>query len=170
MRQALGRAFVRPHRCARAGQRHRDSFVGEPSDAGRRRRRARAHLGRRRESQAVHAQFVDLGFEGSVLKRRDGRYWPRQRSSLWRKVKARSQCSSVLEVVSSDPCIDVVERVGCRVAGDPQRLTWAVVWDASLRRQLTRELNDAVGRTAVVTYTHRTIADALRETRLTALH
>lgn len=45
-----------------------------------------------------------------------------------------------------------------------------MVWNTSLRRQLTRELNDAVGRAAVVTYTHRKIAGALREARLTALH
>ncbi len=120
--------------------------------------------------QAVQNQPVGLGFEGSVLKRRDGRYWPGQRSSLWREVKTRAQCSSVLEVVSRDPRSGVVERVGCRVADDPRGLTWAVVWDGSLRRQLTRELEDAIGRAAVVTYTHRTIAGALREARLTALH
>jgi hypothetical protein len=45
-----------------------------------------------------------------------------------------------------------------------------VVWDSSLRRLLTRELDAAVGRAAVLTYTHRTIAGALREARLTGLH
>ena len=61
-------------------------------------------------------------------------------------------------------------RVGCHTAEDPERLTWAVVWDSSLRRQLTHQLDAAVGRAAVVTYTHRTIAGALREARLTVLH
>ncbi len=31
-------------------------------------------LGRRREPQAVHDELVGRGFEGSVLKSRDGRY------------------------------------------------------------------------------------------------
>ncbi|MDQ3607613.1 MAG: hypothetical protein M3459_01745 [Actinomycetota bacterium] len=62
-----------------------------------------------------------------MLKRRDGRYWPRQRSSLWRKVNARSQCSSVVEVVSSDPRSGGVERVGCRVP-DQHRALGACHW------------------------------------------
>jgi hypothetical protein len=123
--------------------------------------------------EAVHRELLRLGFEGSVLKRRDGHYRPGERSSLWRKVKARSQYSAVLAVlavVARDRNSGLVERVGCHTAEDPERLPWAVVWDSSLRRQLTRQLDAAVGRAAVLTYTHRTIAGALREARLTGLH
>lgn len=120
--------------------------------------------------EGVHRELLRLGFEGSVLKRRDGRYRPGQRSSLWRKVKTRAQSSAIVAIVARDRSSGLVERVGCRVADDPRRLTWALVWDGVLRHELTRELDEAVGRTAVVTYTHRTIAGALREARLTALH
>jgi bifunctional non-homologous end joining protein LigD len=120
-------------------------------------------------SESVHDDLVALGFEGSVLKRRDGRYRPGQRSSTWRKVKARSRCSAVIEAAARDRESGVVERVGCRAADDPQRLTWAVVWDPALRRELTRDVTVAVGRHADLAYTHRTVAGALREARLTAL-
>ncbi len=120
--------------------------------------------------EAVHDELLRLGFEDSVLKRRDGRYRPGQRSSLWRKVKTRAQSSATVAIVARNRSSGLVERVGCRAADDPQRLTWALVWDGVLRHELTRELDDSVGRTAVVTYTHRTIAGALREARLTGLH
>ena len=61
-----------------------------------------------------------------------------------------------------------VKRQACSSAA-AQRLKWALVWDGVLRRELTRELDGAVGRSAVVTYTHRRIAGALREARLTVL-
>ena len=61
----------------------------------------------------------------------------------------------------------IVERVGCRAADDPGRLTWATVWSAAHRGRLTRDPRAAIGREATVTYTHRTIAGALREARLT---
>ena len=38
----------------------------------------------------IHDRLVTLGFEGSVLKRRDGRYLPGQRSRSWRKHKTRA--------------------------------------------------------------------------------
>lgn len=120
--------------------------------------------------EAVHRELLRLGFKGSVLKRRDGRYRPGERSLLWRKVKTRSQSEAVLEVVARDRSSGVIERVGCRAVDDPARLTWAVVWDGSPRRELTRVLDRAVGRAALVTYTHRTVAGALREARLTRLH
>jgi ATP-dependent DNA ligase len=118
---------------------------------------------------AVHARLVALGFEGSVLKRRDGRYLPGCRSRAWRKLKTRSSTLAVVEVAVADRCSGIVERVGCRAAADPDRLTWAVVWSPQLRARLTLDPDGAVGRDAIVVYTHRTIAGALREARLTHL-
>ena len=42
-----------------------------------------------------------------------------------------------------------------------------VVWSAVLRARLTGDPRSAIGREATVIYTHRTIAGALREARLT---
>ncbi|MDP8909632.1 MAG: hypothetical protein M3N47_11080 [Chloroflexota bacterium] len=81
------------------------------------------------------------------------------------QVKTRAHSSASVAVVARDSGSGVVERVGSHVADDPKRLTWALVSDGVLRRELTRELDGAGGRTAVVTYTHRTIAGALREPR-----
>ncbi|MDP8909341.1 MAG: hypothetical protein M3N47_09560 [Chloroflexota bacterium] len=50
--------------------------------------------------EGVHDELLRLGFEGSVLKRRDGRYRPGQRSSLWRKVKTRAHSSASVAVVA----------------------------------------------------------------------
>ncbi|MBW3607651.1 MAG: hypothetical protein KY463_04740 [Actinobacteria bacterium] len=49
-------------------------------------------------------------------------------------------------------------------------MTWSVVWGGSLRRQLTRDLDVAVGRTAVVSCTYRTVAGGLQEARRTRVH
>jgi hypothetical protein len=46
-------------------------------------------------------------------------------------------------------------------------VTWAIVWSPVLRARLTRDPRSAIGREATVIYTHRTIAGALREARLT---
>jgi bifunctional non-homologous end joining protein LigD len=115
----------------------------------------------------VHARLVALGFEGSVLKRRDGRYLPGRRSRAWRKLKTRSSTLAVVEVAAPDRCSGIVERVGCRAVDDPTRLTWAIVWNPVLRARLTGDPLRAIGRDAIVIYTHRTIAGALREARLT---
>jgi bifunctional non-homologous end joining protein LigD len=117
----------------------------------------------------VHDRLLALGFEGSVLKRRDGRYLPGRRSSSWRKLKTRSASAAVVEVAAIDRASGIVERVGCRTADDPDRLTWAVVWSHELRARLTRDPRRAIGRDVIVTYTHRTIAGALREARLTSI-
>ena len=119
--------------------------------------------------RGVHDDLVALGFEGSVLKRRDGRYLAGRRSPGWRKLKTRSSSAAVVEVAVADRGTGIVERVGCRVAHDPGRLTWATVWSPAHRGRLTRDPCEAIGREATVTYTHRTIAGALRETRLTDL-
>jgi hypothetical protein len=71
-------------------------------------------------------------------------------------------------IVPRDRSSGVVERVGLRAA-DPDRLTWAVVWVSSVRGQLSADPMGPVGWPAEVTYTHRTIAGALRKPRLTAL-
>ncbi|MDP8908741.1 MAG: hypothetical protein M3N47_06410 [Chloroflexota bacterium] len=75
-----------------------------------------------------------------------------------------------LAVVARDGSSGVVERVDCRTAEDPERVTRAVVWGGSLRRQLTRDLDVAVGRTAVVSCTYRTVAGGLQEARRTRVH
>jgi ATP-dependent DNA ligase len=116
---------------------------------------------------AIHDRLVALGFEGSVLKRRDGRYLPGRRSRAWRKLKTRSTTLAIVEIATADRCSGIVERVGCRAADDPDRLTWAIVWNPMLRARLTRDPSSAIGRKATVIYTHRTIAGALREARLT---
>jgi hypothetical protein len=46
-------------------------------------------------------------------------------------------------------------------------VTWAIVWSRLLRARLTRDPRSALGREATVIYTHRTIAGALRQARLT---
>jgi bifunctional non-homologous end joining protein LigD len=116
---------------------------------------------------AIHARLVALGFEGSVLKRRDGRYLPGRRSRAWRKLKTRSSTPAVVEIATADRSSGIVERVGCCAADDPDRLTWAIVWSPMLRARLTNDPREAVGREATVIYTHRTITGALREARLT---
>ncbi|MDX6678088.1 MAG: dependent ligase domain [Solirubrobacteraceae bacterium] len=117
----------------------------------------------------VHDRLLALGFEGSVLKRRDGRYLPGRRSSSWRKLKTRSSSAAVVEVAALDRATGIVQRVGCGTANDPDRLTWAVVWSPDLRARLTHDPRRAIGRDVSVTYTHRTIAGALREARLTSI-
>ena len=118
---------------------------------------------------AVHEQLLALGFEGSVLKRRDGRYRPGQRSSSWRKVKTRARTRARLELVHLDRDTKRAQRVACRAAHDPTRRTWAVVWGGELAAELSTDPAAAVGRAAELTYTHRTVAGVLREARLTAL-
>lgn len=118
----------------------------------------------------VHERLVSLGFEGSVLKRRDGRYLAGQRSRSWRKHKTRASTSAVIEVAIAERSSKIVQRVGCRAADDPGRLTWVTVWHPAHRMRLTRDPAAAIGREATVTYTHRTVVGALREARLTDLH
>ena len=120
--------------------------------------------------RGVHEHLVALGFEGSVLKRRDGRYHAGRRSRDWRKLKTRSSSAAVVEVAVADRGTGIVECVGCRAADDPDRLTWATVWSPAHRRRLTRDPRGAIGRHAAVSYTHRTIAGALREARLSDLY
>jgi ATP-dependent DNA ligase len=45
--------------------------------------------------RVVRDRLLALGFEGSVLKRRDGRYLPGRRSQSWRKLKTRSRASAL---------------------------------------------------------------------------
>jgi hypothetical protein len=105
-----------------------------------------------------------------VLKRRDGHYLAGQRSSSWRKHKTRARSAATVEVAIADRTSKIVERIGCRAADDPGRLTWAAVWHPAHRARLTRDPAGAVGRDATLTYTHRTVAGALREARLTGLN
>lgn len=117
----------------------------------------------------VHERLLALGFEGSVLKRRDGHYQPGRRSRSWRKHKTRASSTAVVEVAIADRISGIVERVGCRATHDPDRLTWAIVRSPAHRARLTRDPRNAIGRHATLSYTHRTIAGALREARLTGL-
>ena len=109
---------------------------------------------------AVHEQLLALGFEGSVLERRAGRYRPGQRSTAWRKVKTRTRTHARLELVHLDRDTKRAQRVACRTAHDPTRLTWAVVWGGELAAELSTDPAAAVGRAAELTYTHRTVAGA----------
>jgi hypothetical protein len=93
--------------------------------------------------QVVHNQLVTLGFKGSVLKRRDGRYLPGQRSRSWQKHKTRASTQAVVEVAIPDRASAVVERIGCRAPDDPERLTWATVWYSAHRMRLTRDPHTA---------------------------
>jgi ATP-dependent DNA ligase len=117
----------------------------------------------------VHDRLLAIGFEGSVLKSRDGRYLPGQRSRSWRKLKTRATSTAVVEVVVADRSSGIVERVGCRATDDAERLTWASVWNPTHRACLTQDPGAAIGRDATVTYTHRTVTGVLREARLTGL-
>lgn len=67
--------------------------------------------------ELVHKRLLALGFEGSVLKRRDGRYLAGQRSRTWRKHKTRASSAAVVEVAIADRSSKMVERIGCRVVG-----------------------------------------------------
>ena len=93
----------------------------------------------------------------------------RPRSRAWRKLKTSSSIAAVVEVVAADGSSGIVERVGCRVADAPGQLTWSLVWSHALRAEPTHDPAGAIGRDATVTYTHRTVAGALREARLTTL-
>ena len=87
----------------------------------------------------------------------------------WRKLKTRARTRARLEVVRVDRAHGRVQHIGCRAEHDDSRLTWAVVWGGELAAELIADPAAAVGRAAELTYTHRTVAGALREARLTAL-
>jgi bifunctional non-homologous end joining protein LigD len=76
----------------------------------------------------VHEELLQLGFEGSVLKRRDARYQPGRRSPAWQKVKTRARCAGTDVAVTRDRDSGAVERVGVYAVDDPDRLTWAGAW------------------------------------------
>jgi hypothetical protein len=99
---------------------------------------------------SVHERLVALGFEGSVLKRRDSRYRPGQRSSAWQKVKTRARTRAKLEIVHVDRHDGRVHRA----AHDTGRLTWLVVWGGKPGAELTADPVAAVGREADLIYTH----------------
>lgn len=94
---------------------------------------------------------------------------PGRRSRTWRRVKTRASSAAVVEVAALDRASGIVERIGCRTAHDPDPLTRAIVWSPQLRARLTHDPDSAVGRDVTVTYTHRTLAGALREARLTSI-
>lgn len=85
------------------------------------------------------------------------------------EAQTHSSSAAVVEVAVAERGTGIVERVGCRVEDDLGRLTWATVWSAAHRGRLTRDPPGSIGRQATVTYTHRTIAGALREARVTDL-
>jgi bifunctional non-homologous end joining protein LigD len=104
--------------------------------------------------QSAHAAMVGLGFEGSVLKRRDSTYRPgRQRS--WRKLKARHVAHGVLRSV--------------RVARDGQ--AWAIC-DVDDGRSVpvlaSVSAHERVGENVQLVYSRVDADGALREVRLAA--
>jgi hypothetical protein len=101
----------------------------------------------------------------SLIWRNPGRSLPGQRARSWRKHKTRAITPAVVEVAIADRASAVVERIGCRAADDPSRLTWAAVWHPAYRTRLTREPPTAIGRDVTLIYTHRTVVGALREAR-----
>lgn len=84
-------------------------------DAAHRERRRQHQLDRRVRRQPVaHHRLLALGFEGSVLKRRDGRYLP-----AVTRAPGASSSTAVLEVAPPERASGIVEHVDCRTADDP---------------------------------------------------
>jgi hypothetical protein len=99
---------------------------------------------------AIHARLVALGFEGSVLKRRDGRYCPVVAHALGASSRRDQRPGDGRDRGRRSRGSGIVERVGCRAAAEPDRLTWAIVWNPMLRARLTRDPRSAIGREATV--------------------
>jgi len=103
--------------------------------------------------QSAHAAMVQLGFEGSVLKRRNSTYRPGRHRS-WRKPKARHVAHGVLRSV--------------RVAGDAQ--AWAIcdVDGRSVPVLASVNANQRIGEGVELVYSRVDADGALREVRLAA--
>lgn len=111
---------------------------------------------------AAHERHLAAGFEGSVVKRREGRYLGGRRS--WVKVKARHELDVEVLAVSRDRTGAV--RILC--ASDGEELGWAEVWDPQLRAA-ARQGDLRGGARARIRYSNRTAQGRLREARATTL-
>lgn len=111
---------------------------------------------------AAHERHLAAGFEGSVVKRREGHYLGGRRS--WVKVKARHELDVEVLALSHDR--SGTARILC--ASDGEELGWAEVWDPTLRAAARRgDLRR--GARARIRYPNRTVQGRLREARVTTL-
>jgi ATP-dependent DNA ligase len=110
-------------------------------------------------SAESHEHHLRLGFEGSVAKRRDGRYLPGRRG--WLKVKRRDELEATVVGVSQGRDGDEL-RVRC--ATTDGELGWAEVWAAEVRRAF-EDGALAPGSTVRIVYSSRTPSGRLREAR-----
>lgn len=110
----------------------------------------------------AHERHLAAGFEGSVVKRREGHYLGGRRS--WVKVKARHELDVEVLALSRDRAGDM--RILC--ASDDEELGWAEIWDPALRAAARRgDLRR--GARARIRYSNRTARGRLREARATTL-
>ena len=103
--------------------------------------------------QSAHAAMVGLGFEGSVLKRRNSTYRPGRHRS-WRKLKARHVAHGVLRSV--------------RVARDGQVYAICDVDGRNVPVLASVSANERIGENVELVYSRVEADGALREVRLAA--
>jgi hypothetical protein len=111
-----------------------------------------------------HERHLRLGFEGSVAKRREGRYLPGRRG--WVKVKARRELEATVVGVSQGLDGDEL-RVRC-ASPTLGALGWAEVWKPAVREAFNRGALVS-GATVRIAYSSRTPAGRLREAHAVAL-
>jgi len=114
---------------------------------------------------AVHAQLVELGFEGSVLKRAGSRYRRGQRSRSWLKCKQRRHADVLVRFAGRDRRTGRVDRAAFTEPG-VAGLQWASIGAAVVRELLERGAQDVPGRIA---FSHRSARGGAREARLIEL-
>ena len=107
---------------------------------------------------AVDALIAD-GWEGVVLKRARAYYRPGERSSVWRKLKARRQARAELVAVLGSN-----GRGERRVLVDDDLGRWpALVWPGPIATELEQLGSAAVGRTVRLAYSRRDANGAPRD-------
>jgi bifunctional non-homologous end joining protein LigD len=104
--------------------------------------------------QSSHAAMIELGFEGSVLKRRNSTYRPGRHRS-WRKLKARHVAHGVLQSV--------------RVARDGQVYAICDVGGRTVPVLASASANERIGESVELVYSRVDADGALREVRLAPL-
>ena len=110
-------------------------------------------------------RLIELGFEGSVIKRTDSRYARGRRTRAWLKLKERRETTVVVRFGARDRQTGRLERAAFTEAAVPG-LQWAAVTSPNVRARLEAGARDVNGRIA---FSHRSARGAAREARLTSL-
>jgi ATP-dependent DNA ligase len=111
-----------------------------------------------------HERHLRLGFEGSVAKKRNGRYLPGRRG--WLKIKARRELTATVVGVSHGRNGDEL-RVRC-ASPTLGELGWAEVWTPAVREALNCGAL-APGATVRLAYSSRTPVGRVREAHAVAI-